>query len=110
MRSSKQATYLAPAIAQRIVEFQNDGDLPPHVLIENTGSAASAGIRFQESDNGSNWSDISNTTATVLPGGSNQKLVVSTKARLALYAQGNVPLSVTVTKQVNGSPTNLGVA
>jgi len=110
VKSSKSATYIAPAIASRIVEFQNDGDLPPHVLLENTGLTASAAIRYQESDNGSNWTDIANTAGTVLPGESNQQLIVSTKARLALYAQGNTPLNVTVSKQVNGSPTNLGVA
>lgn len=110
MHSIKNATYLAPSIAARIVEFRNDGDTPPSVLIENTGSSASAGIRFQESDNGTNWTDISNTSATILPGGSNQQYIVSQRSRLALYAQGNVPLSVTVTKQVDGSPEDLGTA
>lgn len=110
MRSTKQTNYIAPAIAARVVEFRNDGDLEPHVVVENTGSTASAAIRYQESDNGSNWTDIANTAATVLPGGSKQQLIVSTKARLALYAQGNTPITVTVSKQVNGSPDDLGVA
>ena len=110
MHSIKNTTVQAPSIAARIIEFRNDGDLAPIVLIENTGQGLSAAIRFQESDNGSNWSDVANSADTVLPGSSTQQIVVSTKARLALYAQGNVPLSVTVIKQVNGSPTDLGVA
>lgn len=110
MQSIKEATYLAPAIAARVVQFNNDGDLQPYVVVENTGSSASAAIRFQESDNGSTWSDISNTAATVLPGESNAQIIVSTKAKLALFAAGNVPISVMVVKQVNGAPSDLGTA
>lgn len=110
MKSEKSAQYLAPSIAGRIVQFQNDGDLPPYVVIENYGIGASAAIIFQESDNGTNWSDIPATTATILPGTSVGVTVVSTKAKLALKAGGNVPLEVSVVKQVNGSPPDFGSA
>jgi hypothetical protein len=110
VKSEKSAQYLAPAIQGRIVTFRNDGDLPPHVVIENYGTGASASIIFQESDNGTNWTNIPSTTNQILPGASVGLDVVSTSGMLALMAGGNVPLEVTVIKQVNGSPPYLGSA
>lgn len=102
--------YGAPAIADRIVEFLNNGGVAPTVVIENNDTLSSAEIRFQESDNGSSWTDISDTVATVFPGKSVTKTVISSRARLALYAGGNVKLLVTVIRTVDGSPANLGAA
>jgi hypothetical protein len=106
----KTADYDAPAIAGIVLDFTNNGNLAPYVVVENLGTTASAAIRFQESDDGQNWTDIPNTTATVNPGESNGQVVTSARARIALHAGGNVKLSVSVIRQVNGAPTNLGAA
>lgn len=111
----RPGSYDAPAIAERVLEFFNNGDTNPIVIVENLDPAtgASAAIRFQESDTGNpaDWTDIPDTVATVLPGGSNVQTVLnSSRSRLALHAGGNVKLLVTVIRTVKGSPTNLGAA
>jgi len=110
----KNINYAAPAIAARIVDFLNSGNNAPVVIVENQDAAvggASAAIRFQESDNGTDWTDIPDTAATVLPGGDNVVTQVQTsRARIALHAGGNVRLSVTIIRTIKGSPTNLGAA
>lgn len=100
--------YDAPAIAAVVMQFNNSGDLAPYLVVENQDALASAAIRYQESDDGQNWTDIANTTATVNPGESNGQIVTSGRARIALHAGGNVKLSVAVIRQVNGAPNNLG--
>jgi len=106
--------YEAPPVAARIVEFLNNGNNAPVVVVENEDPAAggaSAAIRFQESDNGVDWTDISDTAATVLPGGDSVVTTVqSSRARIALHAGGNVKLLVTVIRIIKGSPSNLGAA
>jgi len=113
----KQAgVYDAPAIADRVLEFVNNGDTSPVVICENLDPAsggASAAIRFQESDTGNanDWTDIPDTSATVLPGGDNVQTVInSNRARVALHAGGNVKLLVSVIRTLKGSPANLGAA
>lgn len=107
----KQTTaYTAPAISQRIVEFNNNGDLPPYIVVENLDTAASASIQYQESDNGVDWAPIVGTTATVNPGKSDGQLVRTPKSRIALFAGGNVKVMLSLIRQVNGSPTNIGAA
>lgn len=111
MRCTKEAVYLAPAIAGRIAEFRNDGDLAPFCVVEHVdSSAATASIRYQESDNGQDWTDISGTAASVNQGKSNAQEVVTTRSRIALWASGNVKLLFTLSKQVDGSPDDLGTA
>jgi hypothetical protein len=110
VRSTKAAVYTAPAIAARIVEFANNGDIPPYCVVENIDALASAAIRYQESDDGSNWTDIPNTVATVNPGTINAQVVTTTRSRIALHAGGNVKVTFTVERHVNGAPNNLGVA
>ena len=100
--------YDAPAIAAVVMQFTNSGDLSPYLVVENQDALASAAIRYQESDDGQNWTDIVNTTATVNPGESNGQVVTSSRARVALHAGGNIKLSVTVIRQINGSPVILG--
>lgn len=104
------AIYDAPAIADRVVEFRNTGDLAPYVVVENLDGAASCAIRYQESDDGSTWTDIAGTTQTVNPGESNGQIVVSARARIALHAGGNVSISFGLVRQVDGAPVNLGTA
>lgn len=110
----QQASYDAPAIAGRVVEFLNNGNNPVVAIVENNApevGGASAAIRYQESDDGVSWTDIPDTVATVLPGGDNVvTLIQSSRARIALHAGGNVPLSVHVIRTVKGSPMNLGAA
>jgi len=109
----KQANYSAPAIAGRVVEFLNNGNAVISIVENNAPATggASAAIRYQESDNGVDWTDIPDTVATVLPGGDNvATLIQSSRARIALHAGGNVPLSVHVIRTVKGSPSNLGAA
>jgi len=110
--STKVAVYDAPAIADRILQLNNTGT--PYVVVENQDPAsggASAAIRFQESDDGTNWTDIPDTSATVLPGGKSVATsVLSSRARIALHAGGNVKLLVSVIRTVDGSPIDLGAA
>lgn len=108
MLKLETADYDAPAIAGVVMSFQNSGNLAPYLIVENLNTLASAAIRYQESDDGQNWTDISNTTATVNPGESNGQIVTSARARIALHAGGNVKVSVAVIRQVNGAPTILG--
>ncbi|HUU94945.1 MAG TPA: hypothetical protein VM487_04330 [Phycisphaerae bacterium] len=110
MLQLKTADYNAPAIAAAILYFRNKGNLAPLVVVENLDASASAAIRYQESDDAQNWTDISNTTATVNPGESNGQVVTSARSFIALHAGGNVKLSVGLVQQINGAPTNLGDA
>lgn len=110
MHSTKTAVYTAPAVAARVVEFYNSADLPPYVVVENLDAGVSVPIKFQESDDGTNWTDIAGTTKTVGPSQSVSTEVVTSKARIALHAGGNASILVTVGRTVNGAPTNLGSA
>jgi hypothetical protein len=108
---SQAGVYIAPAIAARVLQFNNNGSQPPVVVVENLSTGASAAIRFQESDNAVDWTDIPDTSATVMPGGESVQTVVnSSRARIALHAGGNVSLLVTVNRTIKGSPTDLGAA
>lgn len=110
----KTVSYDAPAVGARISEFLNNGSNPPIVIVENNSplvGGATASIRFQESDNGSDWTDIADTVASIPPGGKNAvRTLVSNRARLAIFASGNVPLLVSVLRTIDGSPANLGAA
>ena len=108
MLKLETGAYNAPAIATVVMQFINSGDLAPYMVVENLDALASAAIRYQESDDGQNWTDIANTTATVNPGASNGQLVASARARIALHAGGNIKMSVSIVRQINGAPTNLG--
>ena len=114
MIHSQVGVYDAPPIADIILRFYNNGSQPPCVVVENLSPSlggASAAIRFQESDNGVDWTDIPDTSATVMPGGESvQTVVSSSRARIALHAGGNVSLLVTVNRTIKGSPTDLGAA
>jgi hypothetical protein len=111
---AQPGVYSAPAIAARVLQFHNNGSQPPVVIVENLSPSvggASAAIRFQESDNGVDWTDIPDTSATVMPGGESVQTVVnSSRARIALHAGGNVSLLVTVVRTIKGSPVDLGAA
>jgi len=108
--SKKTAVYTAPAIAGVVAQFANSGDLPPYCVVENLDGVASAAIKYQESDDGTTWTDIAGTTATVNPGASDGQRVVASRARIALHAGGNVQIVFSVTRQVDGAPLDLGVA
>ena len=110
MLSRKSAVYLAPAIAKRVVQFGNNGDASPNCTVENLDPLASCAVRYQESDDGQNWNDIANTTATVNPGQVNVQAVQSIRRLIALFAGGNVEVTFAVDRTVNGAPTDLGVA
>lgn len=110
MQSQKSAVYTAPAIASQVVQFQNAPDVPPYVVVENMNGLVSVPIKFQESDDGSTWTDIPGTNATVNPGEAVATSVVTSRSRVALHAGGNAQILVTVNRTVNGSPNNLGSA
>jgi hypothetical protein len=90
--------------------MNNSLDLAPYVVVENLDDVASATIKYQESDDGSTWTDIAGTPATINPGKANGQIVVTSRRLISLFAGGNVDLLVTVARQVNGSPQDLGVA
>lgn len=110
MLNVKSAVYAAPAIAGRVVRFRNDGDSGPVCTVENLSPTSSAPIKYQESDNGSTWTDIAGTTATVNPGESNVQTVVASRAFIALNVGGNLNILFHCARVVNGSPDDLGSA
>ena len=110
MLSNKTSVYDAPAVADEVVVFANQGALPPYVLVQNLDALASSAIKYQESNDKSTWSDIAATNATVNPGDSNGQQVVTSMAFIRLFAGGNVKLLVSVQRAVNGSPLDLGTA
>ena len=110
MLSLKSAEYLAPSIAAIVVEFNNNGDLPAYVVIENVDSGNSAAIRFQEGDNGNDFTDIPGAVDTVIPGKSIGRLLTSSKRLISVHAGGNVRLKISLIRQVDGSPGDLGLA
>lgn len=110
MLSTKSAVYTAPAIAERVVEFRNDGDSPAVCTVENLSTTNSAALKYQESSNGTTWSDIAGSTVTVNPGLSNTQLVVAAQSRIALHIGGNLQVQVHIARVVNGAPDDLGSA
>ena len=110
MHSLKSAVYVAPVVAAIVTEFYNSSDVPPYVVVENLDGAVSVPIKFQESDDGTTWTDIAGTTATVNPGDSDAQSIVTSRARVALHAGGNASILVSVNRTINGSPNNLGSA
>lgn len=110
MQSLKQGVYTAPAIAARVLEFANGGNLPPYCVVENLSSTTSAPVKYQESDDGTTWTDIPGTTVTVNPGESDGQIVTASRARIALHVGGNLQIIFGVTRQVDGAPLNLGTA
>lgn len=110
MRSSQIAVYDAPATAAEILEFLNDSDVPATVIVENLDALSSAPVKLVESNDSMNWSDITGAYASVNPGDSVRLEAVSTMARIGLNAGGSVKLQVSVERQINGAPYNLGSA
>lgn len=111
MLSIKTAVYEAPSVADIIMVFHNTLK-PPTVTVEHfdASSLISAPICYMESDDGSSWSIIGSTPTTINPGDSNTQTISSSRSRIALHAAGGVPLQVTLVRQVNGAPLDLGVA
>jgi hypothetical protein len=107
MKDTVDCDYLAPAVATEIFEFRNDGDIPPYIVVENTGPNAVA-LKYEESDDGVTWSDITGTPVAINPGDSDAQVVVSSRSRIACHAGGNSNLNVKLVRQANGSPYNLG--
>lgn len=110
MLSTKSAVYDAPAIADRVVEFSNSGNLPPYCVVENLSATSSASVKYQESDDGVTWTDIPGAVATVNPGESDGRQVTSARAKIALHVGGNLKVQFSVVRQVDGGPLSLGAA
>ena len=110
MLSVKRAVYQAPAVADRVANWMNDGDLAHYVVVENLDPTSSCPIRYQESDDGATWVDIAGTTKTINPGESDGQIVTASRARIALHAGGNLSIAVSLARQVDGAPVNLGSA
>ena len=110
MLSIKHESFLAPAIQARVLELNANGDLPPYVVVENIGTSASVAIVWQESDDGSTWTDIGGTTKSINPSKSDGQVIVTTKRKIALSAGGGMRLLVAVARQVNGPVSDFGVA
>ena len=111
MLSTKAVVYDAPAIADRVAVFHNTLK-PPVVVVEHFDGSAlnSVQLKYQESDDGTNWTDIASTPVTINPGGSDLQVVSSSRSRLALHAGGGVKIKVTLIRQVDGAPFDFGVA
>lgn len=108
MKMEQSAVYHAPAVADGVVEWRNDGSTPPTVWVENLDGSSSSAIKFQESADGVTWTDIAGTNATVNPGDCDKQSISSVQSRLRLHAGGDVDLYVAVSRQANGAPVDLG--
>jgi hypothetical protein len=108
--SKKSAVYAVLSIGGRVTRFDNNGDLPAYCKVENLDAGNGVAVKYQDSDNGSDWSDITGTNANVSPRASNGQSVVSVKRFIALFASGNASVKFSVERQVNGAPDNLGSA
>lgn len=109
MLSTKTELYQAPSLQQRQVFWDNNGTLTV-LVVENKGSANSIAIVVQESDDGSTYSDLSGTSKSIAPGKSETLVIISTKRKLALAAQGNESMLVSVQRTINGTVKDLGTA
>lgn len=108
MLDIKSGNADAPSIAGRVIEFRNEGNLPAYVVVENLDGSSSAAIKYQESD-GSGWTDIPGTNATINPGASDgQILSGATQRDIALFAGGNVKLLIHVIRQSDGELYDYG--
>lgn len=110
MHSLKTERYTAPATQTRVAQFNNDGSIAPFVTVSNLGTANGVAIVFQEDDGSGNWTDITGTTKSINPGQSVALSVVTTQRLIALAAQGNEPILVSVNRTINGPVTDLGPA
>jgi len=93
----------APAIGDRILLIKNDASIFPNITVHNRDGSASAAIEYQESDDGVTWSTVVGTPKSVPPGQSDGQIVQSNRRTLALFAQGNVWLDVSVVRQYNAT-------
>jgi hypothetical protein len=113
MLDLRYSTYEAPPVADVIAQFRNDGSLPPVVTVENLSdrfdTPASVSLKYQESADGTTWVDVAGTSVIIAPGASNtQVLTAATERFIAIFAGGSAKVLVTIQRQVNGSPLDLG--
>ena len=107
MLKTEGQNLLAPGVGERILFFHNDSSIAPHVFVENKDDTNSAAISYEESDDGASWATIVGTSKSIPPGQSDGQIVVATKRRIALFAQGNVRLDVHVARLYNGDNSDL---
>ncbi len=91
----------APAITDVILQLYNVSTIPPYLVVENLSATLSVGIIWKESDDGTTWTDVVGSSQSINPLQASGQIVVSNKRLLALFAQGNVPLLVSVVRQNN---------
>jgi hypothetical protein len=94
----------APGAGSQVMLFRNDAK-SIYCAVENKDEAISATVKYQESSDGTTWSDITGTTATISPGQVNGQIVTSVAPYLALYAQGDVLIEVGLLRQFTFVPT-----
>ena len=93
----------APPTGARILTITKAGfSLDPYIIIENKDEILSANIHYEESNDQNVWQTVPGSTVEVEPGRSNGQIVSTNMAFIALYAQGNVDIEVTVVRQHNG--------
>ena len=109
MLSTKTELYTAPSIQAEITRWLNNGTLSV-LTVENKGTSNSVALVVQESDDGNTWSDVQGTNKSISPATSDTLILISTKSRFRLAAQGNEPVLVTVARTINGTVTDLGPA
>ena len=89
------------AIGAEVLKFRNNSPNNPSVTIRNNDPTISLSIEWRDSDDGTTWTTISGTSATITPGNSDTQLVNSTKRLIALFAVCNVSLDYHVARQYN---------
>jgi hypothetical protein len=107
MLKSEGQTLLAPGIGNRILFFKNYSAIPVYVIVENLDDALSAAIHYESSNDGTTWSTIVGTSKSIPPNQSDGQIIQSSSRDLALFAQGNVQLLITVIRVHNGDNPNL---
>lgn len=88
-----------PVTEERVLIMNKQSDAPRAVQVRHLGKSGEttpATLKFQESQDGTNWYDISGTTVVVDSGSGTSWLVTSNKPYVALAGYGNVDIEVAV--------------
>ncbi len=92
-------TLTLPITEDRVLILAKQADTPRQIQLRHLGKSGQttpATLKWQESQDGSNWYDIAGTSITVAAGAGTGWMLTSTKPYVALAGYGNVDVEVSV--------------
>lgn len=101
MLKTETLTVLSTGLGGRVLIFNNDGVIPPHVIIQNLDDTSSAAIQYQESQDGSTFTNLTGTNVTINPRNSNGQIITSSQRYIAVHSVGAVNLEISVIRKRN---------